>query len=239
MSSPATHPAARPRWERRKEARPAELLAAALELFVEKGYAGTRLDDVAHRAGVSKGTLYLYFENKEDLFKAVVRENVVARISETADQIERFDGPSDALLEHVVRRWWSEYGDRTAGGISKLMMAESSNFPEIARFFLEEVIEPWHELLATAIRRGIARGEFRKVDVEMNVHALAASLVMLSLWKCSFGPCSRKPVDAAAYIDATIDTFVTSLRHGTSRAGNDATERANRVAKRSRTHTTR
>ena len=81
MSSPAIHPAARPRWERRKEARPAELLAAALELFVEKGYAGTRLDDVAQRAGVSKGTLYLYFENKEDLFKAVVRESEIGRAS--------------------------------------------------------------------------------------------------------------------------------------------------------------
>ena len=147
--------APRPRWERRKDARPAELLAAALDLFVEKGYAGTRLDDVAARAGVSKGTLYLYFENKEELFKAVVRESVVARISETAGQIERFDGPSAALLEHIVRRWWSEYGDRTAGGISKLMMAESNNFPEIARFFLVEVIEPWHALLGTAIRRGI------------------------------------------------------------------------------------
>src|SRR5512137_1714014 len=109
MSSPATTPAARPRWERRKEARPAELLAAALELFVEKGYAGTRLDDVAQRAGVSKGTLYLYFENKEDLFKAVVRESVVTLISETADEIERFEGPSDALLEQVIRSWWARY----------------------------------------------------------------------------------------------------------------------------------
>lgn len=235
--APAAHP--KPRWERRKDARPAELLAAALELFVEKGYAGTRLEDVAHRAGVSKGTLYLYFENKEDLFKAVVRESVVARISETAGQIERFEGPSAALLEHVVRRWWTEYGDRTAGGISKLMMAESSNFPEIARFFLEEVIEPWHELLATAIRRGIGRGEFRKVDVEMNVHALAASLVMLSLWKCSFGPCSHRPIDASAYIDTTVDTFVTSLTCGAPKVAADATGCANRGVKRSGTRTTR
>ena len=240
MRSTAIHPTAKPRWERRKDARPAELLAAALQLFIEKGYAGTRLDDVAQRAGVSKGTLYLYFENKEDLFKAVVRESVVARISETADQIERFDGPSDALLEHVVRRWWSEYGDGTAGGISKLMMAESSNFPAIARFFVEEVIEPWHELLATAIRRGIEHGEFRKVDVEMNVRALAASLVMLSLWKCSFGPCSRQPpVDAAAYIDATLDTFVTSLKHGVSKRAIDATECANGGANRGGVRTTR
>jgi AcrR family transcriptional regulator len=239
MSSATTSPAGRPRWERRKEARPSELLAAALELFVEKGYAGTRLDDVAHRAGVSKGTLYLYFENKEELFKAVVRESVVARISETADQIERFEGPSDKLLEHVVRRWWSENGDKTAGAISKLMMAESNNFPEIARFFLEEVIEPWHELLASAIRRGIERGEFRQVDVETNVRVLAATLVMLSLWKCSFGPCSQRPIDAAAYIDVTIDTFVTSLRHGASTGAIDATERANRGTKRSGARATR
>jgi AcrR family transcriptional regulator len=232
-------PHAAPRWERRKEDRPSELLAAALELFVERGYAATRLDDVALRAGVSKGTLYLYFENKEDLFKAVIRESVVAQISETADQIERFEGPSDRLLEHVVRRWWSEFGGKTAGGISKLMMAESNNFPEIARFFLEEVIEPWHGLLASAIRRGVERGEFRKVDVEMNVQALAASLVMLSLWKCSFGPCSQKPIDPAAYIDVTIDTFLTSLKHGAPKSAIDATECANRGAKRSGARTTR
>jgi AcrR family transcriptional regulator len=229
LSEPA---ATRPRWERRKEARPAELLAAALELFVEKGYAGTRLDDVASRAGVSKGTLYLYFDNKEELFKAVVRENVVARISETAGQIERFDGSSDALLAHVVRRWWTEYGDTTAGGISKLMMAESNNFPEIARFFLEEVIEPWHALLGSAIRRGIERGEFRPVDVAMTVHALAASLVMLSLWKCSFGPCSQRPIEAAAYIDATLDTYLTSLKCGQAPAAG-ATDCTNRGVKRS------
>jgi len=225
----------KPRWERRKQARPAELLAAALDLFVERGYAGTRLDDVAHRAGVSKGTLYLYFENKEELFKAVVRESVVARISETADQIERFKGSSGALLEQVIRSWWTEYGNKTAGGISKLMMAESTNFPEIARFFLEEVIEPWHELLASALRRGIERGEFRTVDVEMNVRTLAASLVMLSLWKCSFGPCSQRPLDTAAYIDTTIDTFLTSLKCGAPETAADATERTNRGVKRSGT----
>lgn len=234
MRSAVANAIPRPRWERRKDARPAELLAAALELFAEKGYAGTRLDDVAQRAGVSKGTLYLYFENKEELFKAVVRESVVARISETADQIGRFEGPSDVLLEHVVRRWWTEYGDKTAGGISKLMMAESTNFPEIARFFLEEVIEPWHALLGSAIRRGVDRGEFRPVNIEMTVQALAASLVMLSLWKCSFGPCSQKPLDAAAYIDTTVDTFVTSLKCGAPGRAEDATDCTNRGAKRAK-----
>ena len=202
----------KPRWERRKDARPSELLAAALELFVEKGYAGTRLEDVAAQAGVSKGTLYLYFENKEDLFKAVVGDNVVARISASADEVLRFDGTSADLLRQLVTTWWRDYGDSKAGVLGKLVMAESGNFPDIARFFLEEVIEPWHELLATAIRRGIERGEFRAVDPAMFVRVITAPLVMLSLWKRSFGPCSQQPVDADAYLATHIDIVLTSLR---------------------------
>jgi AcrR family transcriptional regulator len=202
----------KPRWERRKDARPSELVAAALELFVEKGYAGTRLEDVAAHAGVSKGTLYLYFENKEDLFKAVVRDNVVARISESADEVLRFEGTSAELMAYLIASWWREYGDSKAGGLGKLVMAESGNFPEIARFFLEEVIEPWHELLATVVRRGIERREFRRVDPAMFVRVITAPLVMLSLWKRSFGPCSRQPVDADAYIETHIDIVLSSLQ---------------------------
>jgi AcrR family transcriptional regulator len=202
----------KPRWERRKQARPAELIAAALELFVDKGYAGTRLEDVATRAGVSKGTLYLYFENKEELFKAVVRESIVARISEFADEALRFPGPSDELLRRLIRGWWTQYGDSTAGGLSKLMMAESGNFPEIARFFLEEVIEPWHTLLAKAVERGISRGEFRAVEVEIFVRVLTAPLVMLSLWKRSFGPCSAQPLDAERFIQTLLDTHLSALK---------------------------
>ena len=91
----------RPRWERRKESRPAELLSAALDLFVEKGYAGTRLEDVATRAGVSKGTLYLYFQNKEELFKAVVRENIVTPLAEAAQEAREFDGPTANRLHSL------------------------------------------------------------------------------------------------------------------------------------------
>lgn len=204
MSTPSAITIAKPRWERRKEARPAELVSAALQLFVEKGYAGTRLDDVAARAGVSKGTLYLYFENKEELFKAVVRENIVARISRSADEVLHFDGSSSELVRRLMTTWWEEYGSSTAGGIGKLMMAESGNFPEIARFYLEEVIEPWHALLGQALERGIARGEFRPVDVASHVRVITAPLVMLALWSRSFGPCSAEPLDPEAYLATTI-----------------------------------
>jgi AcrR family transcriptional regulator len=207
---PVTAPA-RPRWERRKDARPAELLAAALDIFIDKGYAGTKLDEVAARAGVSKGTLYLYFENKEELFKAVVRENIVARISETASEVLRHDGPSAELLRQLVLAWWREYGSSAAGGLGKLVMAESGNFPEIARFFLGEVIRPWHDVLAAALTRGIERGEFRRVDVPHVARVITAPLVMLSLWKRSFGACSGEPLDADAYLAAHVDLVLAGL----------------------------
>jgi AcrR family transcriptional regulator len=212
MSTPHETTIAKPRWERRKEARPAELVSAALELFVEKGYAGTRLDDVAARAGVSKGTLYLYFENKEELFKAVVRENIVARISQSADEVLHFEGSSAELVRRLMATWWDEYGSSTAGGIGKLMMAESGNFPEIARFFLDEVIEPWHRILAAVIKRGTERGEFRIVEPDMFARVVTGPLVMLSLWKHSFGACSQQPLDANEYLAMHLDIVLSSLR---------------------------
>ena len=95
----------KPRWERRKEARPQELLDAALELFVQRGYAATRLDDVAALAGVSKGTLYLYFDNKEELFKAVVRANLVSALAEAEEYVAKHAGSSAELLRGFILRW--------------------------------------------------------------------------------------------------------------------------------------
>src|SRR3954469_7259386 len=114
----------KPRWERRKEARPQELLAAALDLFVERGFAATRLDDVAARAGVSKGTLYLYFANKEELFKAVVRESMLPALDEAEDLIKHHQGHSAALFEDIIMGWWERIGQSKVSGITKLIMAE-------------------------------------------------------------------------------------------------------------------
>jgi AcrR family transcriptional regulator len=214
MSTVDTTPP-RPRWERRKEARPAELLAAALDLFVEKGYAGTRLDDVAARAGVSKGTLYLYFANKEDLFKAVTRENILTPLAEAGELVRKFDGSSADLLRAVIGAWWKDFGSTHAGGLAKLLMAESGNFPEIAAFFLEEVIEPWHRLLGSVIERGIKRREFRSVDVPLFTRVMTAPLVMLSLWNRSFGVCSAQPMDADAFVAMLLDTHLAALAAGT------------------------
>src|SRR3954471_12658340 len=126
--------------ERRKEARPGELLDAALDLFVEKGFAATRAEEVAARAGVSKGTLFLYFPSKEELFKAVVRENISGRFEEWRREIEAFDGSSALMLRHCLKLWWNRVGATKASGINKLIIGEARNFPDIAAFYQDEVI---------------------------------------------------------------------------------------------------
>ena len=188
--------------ERRKQDRPGELLEAALDLFVEKGFAATRVEEVAARAGVSKGTLFLYFPSKEDLFKAVVRENVVAAVAQGAAEVAQFQGTSGELLEWMMLQWWRRYGATKASGISKLVMSEASNFPDLADFFRTEVITPAHALVRSALQRGKDRGEFRPADTELALHSVMAPLLFLVMWKHSMGPCcpSHEQIDPEAFI---------------------------------------
>lgn len=202
----------KPRWERRKDARPQELLAAALDLFVERGFASTRLEDVAKRAGVSKGTLYLYFENKEELFKAVVRENIVHAIGEAEDKLAASDESSAELLRAILMAWWEHIGATRLAGITKLMMAESGNFPELAQFYSEEVVERGSALIASVLERGMARGEFRAVDTGLMTSVLSAPVIMLMMWNNSYLPCDKKNIDPQAYMAAFIDLSLRGLR---------------------------
>lgn len=202
----------KPRWERRKDARPQELLAAALDLFVERGYAATRLDDVAAQAGVSKGTLYLYFPNKEELFKAVIRETVLPALGEAEEFLGRHEGKSVELFRQMVLWWWERVGNTKLSGITKLMVAESSNFPEVAKFYHDEVISRANILVGSILKRGIKTGEFRNIDVTQAPHIITAPLLMLMLWKHSFTCFQAEPISANAYLDSFIDLFLNGLR---------------------------
>jgi AcrR family transcriptional regulator len=199
------------RWARRKEARPQELLEAALEQFVERGYAATRLEDVARQAGVSKGTLYLYYTNKEELFKAVVRENLVPEIGEAEDLVDQYAGRTQDLMIEFIQLWWERLGMSKLSGITKLIMAESGNFPELADFYHKEVIVRAHAMIARLLERGMASGEFRRVDATEVTRLLVAQVVMLIMWKHSFGPCQREPIDPAHYLASMIDLSLNGL----------------------------
>jgi len=201
----------KPRWERRKEARPQELLASAVELFVERGFASTRLEDVARRAGVSKGTLYLYYANKEDLFKAVVRESILPMIGDAEASVAEFEGHSAELLRHVILSWWRRIGATKASGISKLILAEADNFPELARFYQKEVMTRGIGMISNMLERGIRRGEFRAIDVPQTAQVLIAPLMMLSTWKHTVAPCERCDLQPEAFLEAFLDITLHGL----------------------------
>jgi AcrR family transcriptional regulator len=193
-----------PRWERRKDARPEEIMAAALELFVERGFAATRLEDVAAHAGVAKGTLYLYFDGKEELFKAVVREGIVLPLAEIRALVDRHQGSMAELLRQILRNWWERIGSARISGIPKLVVAEARNFPEIARFYVEEVLSPGQEILTIIVKRGIERGEFRPVEPAMAAQVMTAPLLWLLLWRNSLEP-HAAPMDPWVYLETSLE----------------------------------
>jgi TetR/AcrR family transcriptional regulator len=202
--------AATPKRERRKDARPGELLSAALNLFVEKGYAATRVEEVAAQAGVSKGTLFLYFQSKEELFKAVVRENISGRFNEWNDEIPLFVGTTSDMLAYCLNSWWERVGSTRAAGITKLMMSESKNFPELAAFYQQEVVQPGRALIRRILQRGVDSGEFRPLDLDYAIYNLLAPMMYLILSQhsgCAFMP-PEQSFDPKRYIDAQVATLL-------------------------------
>src|SRR5665213_3456672 len=153
-----------PRWKRRKTARPQEILDAALACFAERGFAATRMEDLAERAGVTKGTIYLYFENKDGVFKALVRESIGVELAQVVQSIRAFEGSSRDLLRNIlgVLAQFIRTSDRVV--LPKILIAEAGNFPELARFYREEVVDKGLGAMSAVIQRGIARGEFRDVE---------------------------------------------------------------------------
>jgi AcrR family transcriptional regulator len=209
-----------PKRERRKQARPGELLDAALDLFVEKGFSATRVDEVAACAGVSKGTLFLYFQSKEDLFKAVVRENIANKFPTWQEEFITFEGTSADMLRYALTSWWERIGKTRASGITKLVMSEAQNFPEIAAFYQEEVIQPGNAMIRRILERGVQSGEFREMDLEQAVHIVAAPMIFLMMWKHSMGACaaSAKIVNPEQFIHMQVDVLLHGMTANTSKS---------------------
>ena len=202
-----------PRRERRKQARPGELLDAALDLFVERGYAATRVEAVAARAGVSKGTLFLYFPSKQALFKAVVRENIAGRFDGWNAEFEQFRGSTSDMLRLCFQSWWQHIGATRASGITKLVLSEAGNFPEISQFYQREVIAPGQRLVRRVLERGMDCGEFQVRDLDYAVHAVLAPMVFLSLCQHSGHACMHGGggFSPQRYIDTQVDILLGGL----------------------------
>jgi len=200
------------RWRRRKEARPAEILAAALDVFRARGFAAARLEDVAAKAGVSKGTLYLYFPGKEALFKALVREAVLPNIERAEALASTHPGPASAILRELLTNFGLLMAtDDRVSAFPKLMIAEAGNFPELARFYLHQVIRRGMRLMAGVVKRGIETGEFRAVDPAAAARLAVAPILFLALWRHSFAAFDSSAPKPRRIVETHVQVFLAGL----------------------------
>jgi AcrR family transcriptional regulator len=203
-----------PSYRRRKQARPGELLSAALDLFVERGFAATRLEDIASRAGVSKGTLYLYYTSKEELFREVISQGILPVLDQGETMLAEHRGDARSLLKAMLGRWWQLIGSTNLGGITKLMICESGNFPEVGRFYHDNVIVRGRSLIRRVLELGNATGEFRHADMDSATDVILAPLLMLTIWRFSLGPCVATPHDAESYLNTHVQLLLNGLLAG-------------------------
>lgn len=200
-----------PRWRRRKEDRPADIVAAALELFTEKGFAAARLDEIARSAGVSKGTLYLYFDSKEALFRAVVRDVVVPNVDALRQSLLAADQPFPDLLRAFLPRFAETVTRLPIGAVAKMVIGESRNFPELAKVWHDDVILKAVGLIAELLERGQARGEVRPGDPRIQAFSIMGPMLIGVLWRETFTPIGGAAVDLAAVARQHAETVLGGL----------------------------
>jgi len=200
-----------PRWRRRKQARPQEILDAALACFAERGFAASRMDDIAERAGVTKGTIYLYFENKDAVFKALVRESIGAQLANVLENVRAYEGPSRELLRLILTALgqFARTSDRVV--LPKILIAEAGNFPELVRFYREEIIDKGLSVMSGAIARGIERGEFRNVNPQHAARLCIAPILLAIFWRTTFAQFDAKPYDYQGFVETHLDVLLRGL----------------------------
>ena len=176
------------RWKRRKDARPEEILDAALELFTEKGFSSTRMVDVAKLAGISKGTLYLYFDSKEAIFKGVVQQRITPQIDGFSELVDNFEGSNAELLRTMIKGWWMGVVCTSLSAIPKIIISESGNFPEMAEYFTKNVVTRSRGLFSKVITRGMISGEFEQYDAQTVARLVVAPLIQAAIWMHSLKP---------------------------------------------------
>ena len=192
MTSPA------PRWRRRKTARPSEIVTAALEVFAERGFAAAKLEDIAARAGISKGALYLYFDTKDELFRAVVQETVAPNIEAARAMAEAFPGRFADLAPLLLGRVAQLAATTGLPAVAKMVIGESRNFPDLARVWHDTVVSQAIGLLTGLVTRAQGKGEVGPGDPRLHAISLMGPMVVAILWREVFVPVGAEPIDIAA-----------------------------------------
>ncbi|HET9354936.1 MAG TPA: TetR/AcrR family transcriptional regulator [Sphingomicrobium sp.] len=200
-----------PRWQRRAEERPSEICAAALEVFAEKGFAAAKLDEIAKRAGVSKGTLYLYFADKEELFRAVVRDTVAPNIEAVRAATATADLPFDQIARTFLARFAEVTKKVPVGAVAKMVIGESRNFPELAKVWHDQIASRALAMLAGVIEKAQERGEVRAGDPRLHAFSLVGPMLMGVLWHETLEPAGGAPLDLGELAKQHAETVLAGL----------------------------
>ncbi len=196
---------AEPRYRRRKEDRPREITQAAFEAFAEKGYAATRVEEVAKRAGVSKGLMYLYFRTKEELFKSVIRSMVVERVDVLIGLVEQSDLSSEEFLRGPMLEFMQRVPGSPIAIVIRLLLAEGARHPDLVDFYFENVVERGLSAITAFIERGIERGEFRRTAVADVPQLVLAPMMLSMIWRLLF---TTRSLDTDKLIATQVDMLI-------------------------------
>ncbi|MEL6859148.1 MAG: TetR/AcrR family transcriptional regulator [Pseudomonadota bacterium] len=198
------------RREQQKEAKRLALVDAALAVFSRVGFAAAKIDDVAEEAGVSKGTVYLYFDSKEQLFEGMVKAKMIPLLSNMAEIAgDPQDSASDRLRAHM-RFFYSKILNSDRRQIMRLIMAEGPNFPHLAEFYHKNVLSRGQALIGAIIQQGVDAGEFRNLEGHGLTQNIAAGALVAAIWKLVFDP--FQPIDLEAYFETHIDLVLNGLK---------------------------
>ena len=203
--------ATEPRWRRRKAERPGDIVAAALAVFAEKGFAGARIEEIARRAGLSKGAVYLYYPTKEDLFRAVVETSVLPNLEALERMMLAADLPFADRLRLMLPRFAEVVTVLPVGAVAKMVIGESRNFPELAKVWHDDVILQALGLLAGLIERAQARGEVRPGDPRTHAFSIIGPMMIGVIWRETFTPVGGATIDLDAVARQHVETVLAGL----------------------------
>jgi len=198
-----------PRYQRRKQDRPQEITAAAFAAFAEKGYAATRVEEVARRAGVSKGLMYLYFKTKEELFKAVVKSVVVRRVDALIDTVESTSLSSEDFIRGPMLDFMKQIPDSPVAVVIRLLVSEGQRYPDLVDYYYDNVVARGLTAISGLVRRGVERGEFRQSAVGDLPQLFIAPVLMSVIWRILF---SGKSLDTDRLMETQIDLLLAQLK---------------------------
>ena len=198
-----------PKYQRRKEDRPQEITEAAFEGFAEKGYAAARIEEVAKRAGVSKGLTSLYFKTKEELFKAVVKSVVVRRVDALVAAVDTTDLSSEEFIRGPLLEFMKQVPGSPIAIVIKLLIAESARHPDLVDFYFENVVAKGLTAISRFVDRGVERGEFRRTTVNDLPQVVLAPMMLSMIWRLIF---TKRELDTDKLMETQIDMLLAWIR---------------------------